>query len=179
MLLKLCPMFYSSCHISLDRVLIHGDDQFLLCKCDSIQALPLLLQSTVLKLIKYFKWRKVAQRRQLINAGSVNTIHMVYTPPNPALCPLQTWLINHLFPIQFWCSFRILLITVLQDATSTGLKFGVELRPICHSGSNRTKTKHQKQQTGTNPSSFPGSKRLPASSAFTPPTKPIFITVRA
>ena len=80
---------------------------------------------------------------------------------SPLPCPLQTWLINCLFPTQSGCSFRILLTTVLQDTTSTGSELAVELRPICHSGSNRTKTKHQKQQTGTNPSSFQGSKKAP------------------
>lgn len=120
----------------------------------------------VLKSIRSLRWRKITWRRQR---------HRCSACP----CPSQTWLINLHFPIQSGCSFRILLITVLLAATSTGPELTVEPRPICHSCSNRTKMKHQKQQTGTNLSPFQRSERLPASTAPTPPPKPIVITARA
>lgn len=90
---------------------------------------------------------------------------------SPFPCTSQTWLINHLFPIQSEGSFRIPLIRALPAATSMGSELAVELRPTCHSGSNRTKMKYQKQQTGTNLSPFQGSERLPISTAPYPSSK--------
>lgn len=122
--------------------------------------------ANVLKPIRSLRWRKITQRRQLPRCSACP-------------CPSQTWLISLLFPIQPGCSFRILLITVLLAATSIGSELTVEPRPICHACSNRTKMKHQKQQTGTNLSPFQRSERLPASTALTPPPKSIVITARA
>lgn len=118
--------------------------------------------ANVLKHIRSLRWRQPHQCRISKHKGHVLwSLSMHFTDMAN----------HHLFPSQSEGSFRIPLITALPAATSMGSELAVELRPSCHSGSNRTKMKHQKQQTGTNLSPFQGSERLPTSTAPYPSSK--------
>lgn len=148
MLQNVCTVFQSSCRISLGRVPIHGGDHFpLYILADSMHVSSLLLH-----IGQRLKTYQVEQNHSKKTTSSVQDPQILSTCSTDPSLPFPD--MTNPSPLSHFVWMLKPSATLLPTATSTGSELAGELRPICHSGSNGTKMKHQKQQTGTN-LSFP------------------------